>query len=346
MTMTGRSRKGQSILEPTWLLKVIALERQRGFDNRAVTIGTARVLLRWLEPAAAAGRSARTRQRLGALAAAVRGYPGLDRQSRAEVLSWVEAELQRLVKPQEDPSPHAPVSVLDGIGPRRALALSVAGIHTVEDLLLTVPKGYLDAGRITPVVELQAGQTAIIGVRVTGQPVLRHGPRASRVEVMASDQTGQIVLVFFNQPYRAQQLQPGEEVLAAGRAAVAAGRRVFVVKRVLKELADAREGMIAEYRIGDDLPESVIRRAVAQALQKYADGIKAVAPPSAARATGLVCRPESFVALHRPRSLQEAEIARRSFVLDQLLALQVRLLQHRHLVRRPSPECRLDVRGL
>ena len=56
----------------------------------------------------------------------------------------------------------SPISVIPGIGPKRARALQQSGIHTVGQLLEWFPRRYIDRSVTTEIRNLQEGQTATV----------------------------------------------------------------------------------------------------------------------------------------------------------------------------------------
>ena len=55
-----------------------------------------------------------------------------------------------------------PVTVLKGIGPKKAEALGRMHIETVEDLMRLFPREYEDRRSVTPIAQLQEGGTVTI----------------------------------------------------------------------------------------------------------------------------------------------------------------------------------------
>ena len=60
------------------------------------------------------------------------------------------------------------LSVLKGIGPRKASILKSAGIVTVYDLLSYFPRLYEDQSNITPIAHLQVGEKQTVFGTITG----------------------------------------------------------------------------------------------------------------------------------------------------------------------------------
>lgn len=110
---------------------------------------------------------------------------------------------------------HSSVEVLKGVGPATKLALSKAGVNSVYDLLTYYPRRYDDFSVVTNVAQLKPGQVTI-RVQIK-QVVGRYARRGLHItEAVASDKTGSVRIVWFNQPYRAAQLQQKKDYYVSG----------------------------------------------------------------------------------------------------------------------------------
>src|SRR5690606_37016648 len=106
------------------------------------------------------------------------------------------------------------------IGDKSARPLDKAfGMTTVEDLLRHYPRRYLEIGALTPLRNLIEGQHVTVMARVSSAknyPMHSgRGRKRSRTEVIVTDDTGELTLTFFNQPWRAS-MERGEVGLFAG----------------------------------------------------------------------------------------------------------------------------------
>ena len=113
------------------------------------------------------------------------------------------------------------VAVLRGLGPARAEALREAGIHTLRDLLFALPTRYVDRGSVVPLGDLHradapAGLVTVLGTLKELRQSTSRVQRMAITEALLEDGTGTLRLVFFNQPYLARALRPGERLLAFG----------------------------------------------------------------------------------------------------------------------------------
>ena len=61
------------------------------------------------------------------------------------------------------------LSTIRGIGPARLKAFEAAGISSVRDLVMFLPRDYRDLSAFTPLSEVRPGDTVSVRVRVAGE---------------------------------------------------------------------------------------------------------------------------------------------------------------------------------
>ena len=111
-----------------------------------------------------------------------------------------------------------PVQYLRGVGPRRAGELATAGVHTVEDLLLTLPYRYEDRARLQPIRDLRSGEVSSVagtvlscGLRNTRRPGFRI------FEMLVQDESGRVRVVFLNQAFLKDVFGAQQRVVLHGK---------------------------------------------------------------------------------------------------------------------------------
>jgi len=93
-----------------------------------------------------------------------------------------------------------PVSQISGIGPALEKKLRARGIECVGDLLLHLPKDYIDDRTVVPIQSLQEGLEARIQGIILRKTARGFG-RNRQVSIILADQTGEIALSFFHSGY-------------------------------------------------------------------------------------------------------------------------------------------------
>ena len=111
-----------------------------------------------------------------------------------------------------------PVTDLAGIGEGIARSLHGVGVTSVLDLISYYPHRYIDRTREATLGSLKVGEEGMVLVRVEKVSTrrTRRGRTLVEVRVTDPDETESLNLVFFNQPWRQEQLSEGREAVLFG----------------------------------------------------------------------------------------------------------------------------------
>ena len=110
-----------------------------------------------------------------------------------------------------------PLSRLKGIGPKKESSLNSLDIFSVLDILTHFPRRYIDRTNEAKISSLQVGEEGMILVEILNVYKQKTRNRRSLVTAKVTDQTGNVTLTFFNQPWREKQLKVGTEVIIFGK---------------------------------------------------------------------------------------------------------------------------------
>ncbi len=159
---------------------------------------------------------------------------------------------------------NAPLSSVKGIGEQRAKLFEKLDLCSLFDMLWFLPRAYCDYSRLTPVMALEHGQTAAARVTLSSEPKSAYPRRGfSLVTCNAMDETGNVQLVWYNQPYRKNSLKNGQTLLVMGRVDREKGLRF-----INPELSTSPEppGILPLYPLTAGLNQRVMRLAAKAAL--------------------------------------------------------------------------------
>jgi ATP-dependent DNA helicase RecG len=237
-----------------------------------------------------------------------------------------------------------PVQFLKGVGPRRAEALDRLGIRTVRELLLHGPRRYEDASTVAAIASVDVGDDATIVGTVVSKGVIptRRGLRI--FQAVLRDDTGLIECSWPGQPFLDRTIRRGDTILANGPVRFYHGRqmqpREFVVLGREGEDPESEGRVLPIYPATEGLSQRVLRRIVADALDRFADALAREEPFGAddlARA-GVPPLAEAVELLHRPPAISDAERGRRRLAWGEAFFLQLLHARayERVRVRRPG----------
>jgi ATP-dependent DNA helicase RecG len=213
------------------------------------------------------------------------------------------------------------VDVLPGVGPAVKKRLERLGLETVGDLLAHRPFRYEEPVPEVRIADLQADEDVAISGEVLSTSKRRRG-RLQMLTARINDGTATISATWFNQPWLERQLQPGTALRLRGRQ----GRYGFDVRSFDIGDGEATADFAPVYPASEEITAKKLREVVGAALPAaLADPL----PSELKQREALPERVDALWALHRPRSLAEAEAGRRRLAFDELLLLQIWLARRR-----------------
>src|SRR5207248_5180007 len=250
--------------------------------------------------------------------------PRLDVVPRAFAGEEAPAGWPRLPGTPRPESLERPLSTLTGVGPALEKRLAKLRLRTVRDLLEHRPHRYETAVPERRIADLLAGEEAAIAGEVRRVSVRRPRRNLAIVQARVADESGEIGAVWFNQAWLAERLQPGTRVRLRGQLE----RNGFKVRSYDLNGVSATADFAPVYPASEEVTPKRLRGLVELALD-YARDLPDPLPAELKAAEELPLLPDALVALHRPRSLEEGEEARRRLAFDELLVLQVGLARAR-----------------
>ncbi len=228
------------------------------------------------------------------------------------------------------------VAKLRGVGPRKREALAALDVTTVLDLLTLYPRRYIDRSNEATIASLRRGDQATLLVTVKRSGVRRARNGRPIVEVDVADESGRVRLTFFNQPWRAKQLQEGAQVAVFGKLDSFRGK-LQITNPVVDLVGDRTARIVPVYpqSQAEGLMTWEIAGWVEEALERageFADPL----PPAWRAKLGLADRTWAFREVHAPGSIDDAYKARRRLAFDELLRLQVLLVRRKRRLEQAS----------
>ncbi len=212
------------------------------------------------------------------------------------------------------------LSRIKGIGPARLKAFEAAGITTVRELVMFLPKEYRDLTQTVPLSELKPGDTACVKVKVAGEASQRRAKRLVITKLYVTDGTDTVPVIWYNQPWLKNQMQPGRELLLYGKAEHKQGYVTLVSPAI-----EQGQGLIPVYRNIAGIPAKALRQSVEAALKLCEGQWPDELPEALRRRYGLCERNFAMRNAHFPDSREALEAARRRIAFEELLLYQIAL---------------------
>ncbi len=230
------------------------------------------------------------------------------------------------------------VERLKGVGDKKRASLAAVDITTLLDLVTTYPRRWVDRTNEARIADLVPGEEALVLVTVRSVSKRPTRNRRSMVNVNVGDGSGRIDLVFFNQPWRERQLQPGLQVALFGKVDVYRGG--LQMSNPIVDLIGDRTGKIVPiYPQSEKAQINTWEMAgwVEETLRRCAErGIADPVPAGVRRRHGLIDRAGALTGIHLPEDMKQKERARYRLAFDELLRVQLVLVVRKRAMERES----------
>ena len=323
------------------LLKILELERSKGYEDVAVVGGLDRYLRVYLKKAKDSGEASSASR----ICSPDFSYAALTREQRRQ---WAEKTRQRLTgspsakespvqkhsaRPvpvrQPPPAPgislDSPITAVKGIGPSSASRFAKLGVRTIRDMLYFFPRRHMDYGHQRRISELEVGGEQTLVATVWEARQVNLGGRLG-TEAIVGDQTGNVRAVWFNQPYLAKRFSTNARIVLFGKVGVYKGKRVFESPEwELLESEDVSyaDMLVPVYPLTEGLYPRTVRGLVKGIVSGWAPRLVDHLPEDVTSRCALMGLSQAIQQAHFPDSPESQDKARRRLAFDEFFLIQV-----------------------
>ncbi|TET16742.1 MAG: ATP-dependent DNA helicase RecG [Dehalococcoidia bacterium] len=335
------------------LRKILELEHKKGYLDSAVIGGLDGFLHHWAGQAIESLTSPQPLNHFHKLHLVNSNYASLTKQRRKE---WVKgvldflAEIERrggergearLASIASRPSSGAkgqriavnqsvdsPITVIRGISSSLAARFSRLGVKTVRDLLYFFPHRHLDYSQRNSISQLTEGEEQTIVANVWQAQEIKLGGRWS-TEAIVGDETGNVRIVWFNNPYLAKKLTTNTRLVLSGRVSLFNGRHVFESPEwelVGDEDLIHTGRLVPLYPLTRGLRPRQVRKLMKGVIDQWAWQVEDFLPPELRERCNLLQLPSAISQAHYPEDEAMKAQARVRLAFDELFLLQLGVL--------------------
>ncbi|MBA7639594.1 ATP-dependent DNA helicase RecG [subsurface metagenome] len=349
------------------LRKILELEREKGYTDSAVIGGLDKFLHRWAGQAIESVTSPELLSQFRRLRLDDSKYAAMTQPHRQR---WIEeiigflSELGEIpaeteIKPPKSVSPPAPrkrpssakapkivggsleasITTLKGVSAAMAAKFNRLGVKTIRDLLYFFPHRHLDYSQRKHISDLAEGEEQTIMANVWQAQETRLGGRRS-TEAIVGDETGNVRVVWFNNPYVAKSLPTNAQVVISGRVGVFGGRHVFESPEweLLEDKELVHTGrLVPLYSLTQGLKPRQVRKLMKAVVDSFSGQVKDFLPPELIKRCKLLELPQAIVQAHYPEDEAAKDNARYRLAFDELFILQLGVLGKKHEWQESQP---------
>ena len=214
------------------------------------------------------------------------------------------------------------IEQIKGVGPKTADQLRAAGLLTVAQLIMFLPRRHEDFTGVVSIADIQPGKATIKArCEKISTRTVRRGLRLTTA--VLTDESGKLNAVWFNQPYRTQQLGgSNDEFYFSGEFEYNYGRYQLTnpSAELARDLPVQAERLMPVYRSIHGLKSQVVRK-VLETLRPLMGVLPETLPPSVVAAENLITRADAVGSMHFPETMEQVARARERLAFEELFEL-------------------------
>lgn len=220
------------------------------------------------------------------------------------------------------------IQYIKGVGPNKVVLLNKLGIYTLEDLIKYYPRDYEDRSKPVKIVNTINGQETLIQAtvvsKITEIPTRRN---MKMYKLIVRDDTGSAILTWFNQSYLKTQFKVGETYNFYGKIENKEG--IIKINSPVFEIEGKNKNtgkIVPIYPSTYNLTQNTIRQIMDNALKLINNELEETMPDYLIKKYNLMDINTATKTIHFPNELKDFDIARKRFVFEELLNMQLALL--------------------
>lgn len=228
---------------------------------------------------------------------------------------------------------NAPTTAVRGIGEKQSALLAKLGLLTIEDMVFYFPFRYDDYSELKPIQNLEYGEEVTILAWVKSIKTFKV-PRKNRkiTQVVVSDSTGSIQLMWFNQPYQTRYLRKDMFLSISGKIEQYMGRLVMYhpeYEEVDKQQLNTNR-IVPVYRLTAKLSQRWLRRTMHNVVSYWSPKIPDFVTEYILEDADLMDLSSALMEIHFPEDKPSLKKARHRLAFDEIFLLHLGMLRQRY----------------
>lgn len=261
------------------------------------------------------------------------------------------ARLRKLIKPKDKKEENkenkkfqeeiedVDITFIKGVGPQIAKLFNKIGIFKVKDLLEYYPRKYLDYLGQNKIKDLKLGEQVSVYGTIVRVSHYTSPKKLTVFSVYIKDKTGILPINFFVKTNNRKIIEHYKQAYPINSIALALGKvkfdeynsRITLDKPTIQVLGSGAEidinknNIVPIYTLCEGLNPRTLTNAIQNALVKYQDKIYEPLPSYIVEKFNFISKKQAIIDMHKPKTLDEVEIARKRLVFEELFSMQLNL---------------------
>ncbi len=240
---------------------------------------------------------------------------------------------------------HQEIQFLKGVGPARAEVLGKLGIVTVADLLFHFPRYYDDLTDVRDMDNLSAGELQTVHGEIVEMDSRDRPDGRQILSIVIADSKGRCLEgIWFAQFYTVSKYRFGQKVAYSGKPKWHRDHWQMNHPRVEALEQGPTTAVVPVYPLTESLQVDRLRDMIRQALTEHGEQVAEILPGDVLKKRGYPKIPDALWQVHFPENVSQGLTARRRFIYEEFLVLQVALALRRRELRdhRRAPALPVD----
>lgn len=232
------------------------------------------------------------------------------------------------------------IQFIKGVGPNRAALLNKLGIFNLKDLITYFPREHEDRGNPQNISELVDGQDALICAFPLGRVnEVRIRKNLMICKLMVRDETGSMIITWYNQPYLKNIFKPNVRYKFFGK--VSRKYNGMEMQSPVYEPEDSEKNtgkIIPLYPLTYGITQNTIRKIIKAGLEEIDGKLDETLPEYILKKYNFMDYNSAIQKIHFPEDFEEFNKARERLAFEELFSMQLALLslKNKYEIKKPG----------
>ncbi len=220
-----------------------------------------------------------------------------------------------------------PITEIKGVGDQLKKIFNKINIATIEDLFHHIPRNYGDRSFSHSIQDANSGEVQSFYGQIIKIDTFRPKKKILITKAIFEYITGQMSLVWFNQPFLKNQIKLHQDVRISGKVL----KNYQMVKMENPEIEYIKEGeelpkIVPFYSLTQGLSQNRLRAVMKKSLETFVNDKECILPPSIIQRYDLLHPREALWEIHFPTSFEKIAKSRHSLIFEELMVFQLSTL--------------------
>lgn len=226
----------------------------------------------------------------------------------------------------------APLTTISGIGPKSAKTLKKLDLETLGDLLWHFPRRYDDYSQLKTINRLWYGEEVTI-IATVDEVNLRklRGGKLKLTEATVTDGTGSLRITWFNQPWIARKLKPGQPLVLSSKVDQYLGKLIMNNPEwePLEREQLHTNRIVPVYPLTAGVTAKWMRKVLHSVVRRLAPKVPDPLPERVRSDAEVIPLPRALEQIHFPDDWEHLRQAQQRLAFDEMFLLQLGVLRQK-----------------